>query len=51
MKVDNSRTLPTLQALRFVFVMMFFMSHFVYGGVGAFDAGGDCGVAFFFLPT
>lgn len=49
MKVDNSRTLPTLQALRFVFVMMIFMSHFVYGGVGAFDAGGDCGVAFFFL--
>lgn len=29
--------------------MMIFMSHFTCQGVGAFDAGGDCGVAFFFL--
>lgn len=41
--------IPTLQSLRFVFVMMIFMSHFVYGGIEAFEAGGDCGVAFFFL--
>ena len=41
--------LTTLQSLRFIFVMMIFMSHFAYGGVGAFDAGGDGGVAFFFL--
>ena len=41
--------IATLQSLRFIFVMMIFMSHFTYQGVGAFDAGGDCGVAFFFL--
>lgn len=41
--------LPTLQSLRFIFVMLIFMSHFAYHGVGAFDAGGDGGVAFFFL--
>lgn len=41
--------ITTLQALRFIFVMMIFMSHFAYAGIGAFDAGGDCGVAFFFL--
>lgn len=41
--------IPTLQSLRFVFVMMIFMSHFSYGGIEAFQAGGDCGVAFFFL--
>ena len=39
----------TLQSLRFVFVMMIFMSHFAYRGFTPFDAGGDCGVAFFFL--
>ena len=38
-----------LQALRLVFVMMIFMSHYDYGGCQPFDAGGDCGVAFFFL--
>ena len=37
------------QSLRFVFVMMIFMSHFAYRDVNPFDAGGDCGVAFFFL--
>ncbi|MBR1416072.1 MAG: acyltransferase [Prevotella sp.] len=41
--------IPTLQSLRFIFVMMIFMSHFAYGGIEAFEAGGDCGVAFFFL--
>jgi peptidoglycan/LPS O-acetylase OafA/YrhL len=41
--------IPPLQALRFVFVMMIFMSHFAYRDLGAFEAGGDCGVAFFFL--
>lgn len=41
--------IETLQSLRFVFVMMIFMSHFAYRDVCAFDAGGDCGVAFFFL--
>ena len=39
----------TLQSLRFVFVMMIFMSHFAYHGISPFDAGGDSGVAFFFL--
>ena len=39
----------TLQSLRFVFVMMIFMSHFAYRDICAFDAGGDCGVAFFFI--
>jgi peptidoglycan/LPS O-acetylase OafA/YrhL len=39
----------TLQSLRFVFVMMIFMSHFAYRGFTPFDAGGDCGVVFFFL--
>ena len=29
--------------------MMIFMSHFSYGDFCPFDAGGDCGVAFFFL--
>ena len=41
--------IATLQSLRFVFVMMIFMSHFAYRGISPFDAGGDCGVAFFFL--
>lgn len=39
----------TIRSLRFVFVMMIFMSHFGYADISAFDAGGDCGVAFFFL--
>ena len=39
----------TLQSLRFIFVMMIFMSHFAYRDIRAFDAGGDCGVAFFFI--
>ena len=41
--------IATLQSLRFIFVMMIFMSHFSYHGMSAFDAGGDCGVAFFFM--
>lgn len=41
--------LKTLQSLRFVFVMLIFLSHFSYKDIHAFDAGGDCGVAFFFL--
>ena len=41
--------IPTLQSLRFIFVMMIVMSHFSYHDITAFDAGGDCGVAFFFL--
>ena len=39
----------SLQALRLVFVMFIFMSHFSYRGVPSFEAGGDSGVAFFFL--
>lgn len=39
----------SIQGLRIIFVMMIFMSHFAYGDFTAFDAGGDCGVAFFFL--
>ena len=41
--------IETLQSLRFIFVMMIFMSHFAYRDIRAFDAGGDCGVTFFFL--
>ena len=41
--------IATLQSLRFVFVMMIFMSHFAYKDIHPFEAGGDCGVAFFFL--
>lgn len=41
--------IETLQSLRFIFVMMIFMSHFSYRDICAFDAGGDCGVAFFFM--
>lgn len=35
--------------LRFVFVALVFMSHFAWDGIDAFDFGGDCGVAFFFV--
>ena len=41
--------IATLQSLRFVFVMLIFLSHFDYKDIHALDAGGDCGVAFFFL--
>ena len=41
--------IEALQSLRFVFVIMIFMSHFAYRGIEPFDAGGDCGVAFFFI--
>ena len=41
--------IETLQSLRFIFVLMIFMSHFTYRGICAFDAGGDCGVSFFFI--
>ena len=41
--------IATLQSLRFIFMMMIVMSHFAYRDIRAFDAGGDCGVAFFFM--
>ena len=41
--------IATLQSLRFVFVMLIFLSHFGYKEITPLDAGGDCGVAFFFL--
>lgn len=41
--------IETLQSLRFIFFVMIFMSHFEYDGRPAFDAGGDCGVSFFFI--
>lgn len=41
--------IQTLQSLRFIFMMMIFLSHFAYRDIRALDAGGDCGVAFFFL--
>ena len=41
--------IATLQSLRFFFILLIFMSHFAYGGIPALDAGGDCGVAFFFV--
>lgn len=48
-KATPQKTNTNLQALRLVFVMFIFMSHFSYRGVASFEAGGDCGVAFFFL--
>lgn len=41
--------IATLQSLRFVFVVLIFLSHFAYKDIQALDAGGDCGVAFFFI--
>ena len=41
--------IETLQSLRFIFFVMIFMSHFGYDGLPTFDAGGDCGVSFFFI--
>ncbi len=41
--------IATLQSLRFVFVLLIFLSHFAYKDIAALDAGGDCGVAFFFI--
>ncbi len=40
--------IQSLQALRLVFVMLIFMSHFNLPPT-SFDFGGDCGVAFFFM--
>lgn len=48
-KATTNERNSSLQALRFIFVMMIFMSHFNYHVTSSFDAGGDCGVAFFFL--
>lgn len=41
--------IETLQSLRFIFMMLIFLSHFAYKEIQALDAGGDCGVAFFFI--
>ena len=41
--------MPSLQSLRFIFVMLIVMSHLTLPGHSSFDAGGDCGVAFFFI--
>lgn len=41
--------IETLQSLRFIFFLMIFMSHFRYAGVEGFEAGGKCGVSFFFM--
>lgn len=43
------KPIETLQSMRFLFVVLIFFSHFAYGNIAAFDAGGDCGVAFFFV--
>lgn len=39
--------IAVLHSLRGVFAVMIFLTHFHYGSVSAFEAGGDCGVAFF----
>ncbi len=40
----------SLQSLRGIFALMIFAHHYPWGGQGGqFDAGGDCGVAFFFI--
>jgi len=39
----------SLSSLRFLFALMIFMHHFAIGGVGAFPAGGPCGVSFFMV--
>lgn len=40
----------SLQSLRGIFALMIFAHHYPWGGQsGQFDAGGDCGVTFFFI--
>ena len=41
--------IKTLQSYRFIFVLFVFFSHFSWGGIDAFDFGGECGVSFFFI--
>lgn len=39
----------SLQSLRFIFAIMIFLHHFSVNGLGRFEAGGTCGVAFFMI--
>lgn len=39
----------SLQSLRFIFIMLVYMSHFMYNGIKWSDFGGECGVSFFFI--
>lgn len=41
--------ISSLQSLRGIFAIMIFLTHFKWGGKVLFDAGGDLGVAFFFV--
>lgn len=45
----RTATIQSFGGLRFVFVMLVFMSHYSWGDTPMFDFGGDCGVAFFFM--
>ncbi len=41
--------IPQIQSLRLLFMLLIVASHLSVIGFPSFDAGGDCGVAFFFL--
>lgn len=41
--------IPQIQSLRFLFMLLIVASHLSMIGFPPFDAGGDCGVAFFFV--
>ncbi|HEY9550814.1 MAG TPA: acyltransferase [Prevotella sp.] len=41
--------IESLQSLRVLMILLVFMSHFGYAGIPPFNAGGDGGVAFFFV--
>ena len=41
--------IPALQSLRFLFILLIVASHLTIIRLPQFDAGGDCGVAFFFM--
>lgn len=45
----NAMHFTALQSLRFLFLLLIFLSHYSFAGIPPLDAGGDCGVAFFFI--
>ena len=40
--------IKNLQSLRFIFILLVFMSHITWASI-SFDFGGECGVSFFFI--
>ncbi|MCM1092795.1 MAG: acyltransferase [Lachnospiraceae bacterium] len=49
MGLPDVRHIGALESLRFIFIFLIFVSHFSWNGSGFWDAGGDCGVSFFFI--